>query len=359
MRRRNRDVVRAQSGLPSGAAMRSRVQPFAPGQPIPAYVKPPGKPAEVNKLFRYVKPFTLVTEPEVVNVPVGRSTDPIPLPLDNKGSYQIDYSFLQIDTPAVSGAAPNDPQFFQLEILILDPDKRPFLMNNPISCRTICSVAGGTPFIWPRSMFMNVENAGKALFVSFRFIETGTALDPVGPVPVRFSLHGTRYYFMQAPRDVQEEIERRHWHSRVDSIPYFWTTERDMVLAATGDPNGNDTIQQRIRITDEADAEIYKVVKAALGVDQAEPSITLNPPFDLTLREKADTRFLMNGAISDTLVGRAEFPFLLFEPLFLEGNSQLEVEVTNPNAVPIRVWLTFAGRKMVHGQRRDPKPEQA
>jgi len=351
---RNRDVLDLRNPQVRQNVMQARINMPLPGAPIPTYLKEPGKPMELNPLKRYAQPFTLTTEPEIVEVLPGRSSDPIPLPISNRGSYEIKYSFMTISVNGIE--LPSfDPTNYLVEVLLLDPSKRPFLMNEPINARTFCSRFGGTPFVWPESFFMNVEDSGKALFAMFRVIETGADIpDPDVPIQIRFALHGTRYYFMQAPQKIQDQIMRRCTRFP-RTFPYFWTPQKDIVLEALNDPSGDDYKEVDIRVTDEADAEIFKISKASIGVDlDPIPFVTVNPPFSITFDEKAEDRPLMTGPIHSTLLGNAEFPFLLFEPLFLEGNSQLRVGVQNLLTIRQRVWLTFAGRKLLHGERREP-----
>lgn len=320
-----------------------------PGAPVPTYMIPPGMDkAIINPVKRHVRPYTLVTEPEVISIDPGETTLPIPLPIDNQGSSEIYYSYLQVNTDTAgvfTGEGANPAASIgldALQILILDPGKRPFLMNRPIPVRHICSQFGGTPFIWPETLFLNVEDRGKALHVSFRLNKSFT-----NAISVRFSLHGIRYYHLEAPAEVQAEITRRY-KRRFLSMPYFWTTDSDVVLGGIG-----SVVSRDIRITDEADAQIMKAMASSYSFPAGIPGNA--GTFTVELLEKAVDRPLMSGPIHSSMFGNAEFPFIFFEDLFCEGNYQIKARFTSLTGQQY-AFVTLAGRKIFHAKRRETNP---
>lgn len=307
-----------------------------------------------HELKRYMRPFMLTTDPVTVTVPANGVSDPIPMVIDNKGHFEVLYSMAQATS-------------FNFTLKIMEPGGdgrlRPILMNREIHARTICSGFGtaplgtsgetftaadspGRPFIWPEPLFLNVGKYGRAVFVEFRDLSGSSNV-------IRFSLHGRRYYHYNATPEVQRKIERLY-KQRI-SMPFFYTTDRDVSLASLASGTFD------MRISDDAWFEVWK--KAAFSdqtvADQANgASYTVQPV------EKNDDRRLICGTLDglnpdvyvtrgDLYFGDAEFPWLCEEADMYEPNSQLMFRLENLVAATNRIWITYAGRRILV-----PSPEE-
>jgi len=340
---------------------------YAPRNRRSYTITPDGR-IEVDSAKRLCYPFWLTTEPESVFVPAATSMGvdgngipilaggitnlPAIMPIDEKGPFEAMFSsFTAIR--ALDGL-----QTDQFTIVVFDPEFRPLLMNREIHARTMAggfgsapiagsvlppaATAGGRPLVWPETFFMDPDDAGKAVFVGFRNLATDSAIN------VRFVLHGVRYYAMKPYEDAVREKERMFGMGRT-SYPYFYTTDSDIGLAPTGTPG--DNAEFHMRITDDADVEIFKMTHYA---DQGPNS------FLWRIQEKAGKRFLdsagpvtaaggPNGLPGGFGFGDAEFPFIPFETLYWEQNFKAILSVANVAGPSLsnRVWLTFVSRKIV------------
>lgn len=329
----------ALAGLP-GVDEFFNVRDYVPGQPIPDLIKDPktGK-IVVNELKRYVKPFWLTTEPESVVLGPDGESDPIPMMLDNKGSYEIFQAFFNS----------SQPEGFTVKIFT--PDTRATLMNRQVHVATIASGGGvttpegafpatssaGRPFRWPESYFLDVEDKGKAVMCVFR------NLSATQSNTIRFVLHGLRWYHMQAPAWIAKRM-KHIYRERLSTFPFFYTTEQFAELPALG------TVNSEIRFTDEAYVEWVKSAVFRTG------------PFDVRIREKENGRRFMTNPIRDSLVfGNGEFPFLNWETSLFEPNYKLIFELTDASNAPNTVWLTLACRKLLWDPHDDrlARPEAA
>lgn len=300
------------------------VRDYIPGQPIPSLIRDPEtNKVYVNPLKRYVKPFTLVTEPASITLAPGAISDPIPMLIDNKGHFEVMQAFF------VSQRAAG----FTVEIM--DPENRPVLMNREVHVGTIASGAGvttayetftsadsgGRPFLWPETFFMNVEDHGKALFCKFRNLSTQSNT-------IRFYLHGLRWYHAQAPSRVADRMQEIY-RERFRTMPFFYTTEQFVTLAGLG------STEEDIRFTDEAWVELTKLMRVSTG------------RFNVLIREKASAKRFMNSAIRDDLVfGNGEFPFLMWESSLFEPNYKLTFEMTDLSGETNTIWVTLGCRKV-------------
>lgn len=324
-----------------------RYIPGAGGVPGLVYDVQRGKHVP-HPLKRYVKPYMLATDPATVTVTANTVSDPIPLVIDGKGHFEVLYSMAEATD-------------FNFTVALFDPEHRPLLMNREIHARTICSGfatataletfttagAAGRPFIWPEPWFLNVEKHGRALFATFRDLSGSNNT-------IRFSLHGRRYYHVGAPAGVQREIERLY-KQRV-SMPYFYTTDREVILAAS------TTTDFNMRISDDAYFECWK--KMAF-TDQTVASQPNNASFNVQIFERQDDRPLIAGRMTrpqaasafstrgDLYFGDAEFPYLADEADLYDPNTLLKFTLANQVASENRVHLTYAGRKVFV-----PSPEE-
>ncbi len=339
----NRDIVPINgsmlAGLP-GVDEFFSVKDYVPGQPIPDLIRDPktGK-IVVNELKRYVKPFWLTTEPITITLAGNGLSDPIPMMLDNKGAYEIFQAFF------------NSQQAEGFTVDIFTPDTRGRLMNREIHVATIAAGGGvttpvgafpatssaGRPFRWPESYFLDVEEKGKAIMVTFRNLSANQNT-------IRFALHGLRWYHMQAPGWIARRMKELY-RDRFSTFPFFYTTEEFTELTAlqTG-------LERDIRFTDEAWVEWVKSMVVSTG------------DFDVRIREKESGKRFMANLIRDSLVfGNGEFPFLNWESSLFEPNFKLVFELDDASNATNTLFITLACRKLLWDPHDDrlARPEHA
>lgn len=311
----------------------------------------------VDPAKRHVSPFTLLTEPEEVEVPGadpmgtlstgqvllrgGVVSQPAILPIDNKGPFELCY--IHSVARFTAGERSGQPAS-QYTVVVYDPEFQPLLMNREIHVRTMAggfgsslgdtfgnepvNSAGGRPLVLPETLFMEPEDAGRAIMVGFRNL-TGD------PIKVRMTFHGIRYYDLASYRSARKEKEDMYGKGRT-AWPYFLTTDTNINMAADA------TNDFDIRITDEADMEIFKAAKYS------------DAEFLFRLMEKAGSRFLDSGgtnvlgSIHSSLgFGDAEFPFIPYETMYFERNYKLILRVSNTiGGGQNRIWPTFIGRRI-------------
>lgn len=315
------------------------IKDYVPGQPIPDLIRDPktGK-VVVNELKRYIKPFWLTMEPEVLTLGGNGVSDPTPMMLDNKGGYEIFQAFFTSSQAAG----------FTVEFMM--PDNRNKLMNREVHVATIASGGGvttpvgtfpstssaGRPFRWPESYFLDVEDKGKAIMCVFRNLSASSNT-------IRLVLHGLRWYHTQAPAWIASRMKHLY-RERLTTFPFFYTTEEFVNLSALG------TQDVDIRFTDEGYVDWVKSMAFADGA------------FDVRIREKENGRRFMENPIRDSLVfGNGEFPFLNWESSLFEPNYKTTFELTDVSNAPNKIWITLGCRKLLwdpHDDRLAP-PEAA
>lgn len=338
-----------------------RGRSYAPMRNRSYQVGPDGR-IRVDPAKKHVVPFWLTTEPEKVSVPAatdmgtdfggftalaGGTSDPIALPIDNKGPFEIVYSSFRAKfTSGPDSGTPTD----QFTVVIFDPEYRPVLMNREVHARTIgggfgsalgagfgtaIESAAGRPLVWPETWFLEPTEGGKCVFIGFRNLTLET-------IEVRWAFHGVRYYHLDAYEEALREKEALYGKGRV-SYPYFYTTEKDVVLGA-----GATSGEFDLRVTDDADVEIFKMTHFA---DNA---------FLWRVQEKAGKRFLdnaglgaagaVNGVHSDFGWGDAEFPFIPFETMYYEQNFKLMMVFFNLTGIATRIFPTLVCRKIAYAK---------
>lgn len=309
------------------------VHDYIPGQPIPALVRDrqTGK-IVVNELKRYVKPFTLLIEPKSLTLAASGISASIPMPIDDKGHLEILQAFFTSQRA----------EGFTVELF--DPDNRPFLMNREVHVATIASGGGvvtgaevfgtdssaGRPFIWPESLFLNVRDKGKALFARFRNLSTNTNT-------IRFGLHGLRWYHVQAPTKIADRMHEIY-HQRDRTMPYFYTTDRNVVLNSAVTPASFVT-----RFTDDGWTEVLKLM------------VVSTQAFDVRLLETASEKRFMEDRIRSSLVfGNGELPFLMWESSLFEPNYKLTWDLLGTSSSANTIWITMGCRRIFF----DPKDDR-
>lgn len=318
------------------------IHDYTPGQPIPILIRDAKTGhVQVNQLKRWVKPYTLTTEPDEITLAPNALSEPIPMVLDAKGHFEVMEAFFRSEQPE------------GFTVLVFDPGDRPLFMNREVHVATIASGGGvvtnnavfgavgsaGRPFKWPESFFMNTTEKGRALFCQFR------NLSPLEN-KIRFNLHGLRWYHMQAPTEIAARMQAIY-REKFRSIPFFYTTEKFVNLPAAG-ALASDVFD--IRFTDEAHIELMKLMRVSTG------------RFNCRIIEKATTKRFMDQPIRDDLVfGNGEFPFLMWESSLYEPNYKLTLELENISGEPNTIWATLACRKIFWDQKDDrlARPDDA
>lgn len=334
--------VKGRLGALPNADANFTIHDYVPGQPVPILIKDPKtQVVQSNELKQWVKPYTLVTEPEEVTLEAGAVSDPIPMVLDSKGHFEVFQAFFHS----------SQPEGFTVQIM--DPGDRPLLMNREVHVSTIASGGGvttayetfpavgsaGRPFRWPESFFMNTSEKGRALFCTFRNLSPNQN-------KIRFVLHGLRWYFMQAPPKIAARMQMIY-REKFRSLPFFYTTETNIVLAAAGALASG---QFDIRFTDEAWVEVSKLMSFSDG------------RYNIKIIEKDSSKQYMDQLIRDDLVtGNGEFPFLMWETDLFQPNFKLAVDVANISGAENNVWITLACRKIFWDSKDDrlARPEEA
>lgn len=313
----------------------------------------------VDPAKKDIAPFWLTTEPEEITIPgavnmcsgvlAGGIADvPAVLPIDQKGPFEICYSMFAARYAA--GPLEGEPTD-QFTVAIFDPEFRPLLMNREIHARTIgggfgsvptgsgyataFATAGGRPLVWPETFFMEPAEGGKALFMGFRNLTNY-------PIKIRWVFAGIRYYHWAAFEKAVKEKAAMCGRGRV-SFPYFYTTDTDVRLV------GGAAREYDIRLTDEADVEIFKMTHYS------------DYPFLWRLQEKAGKRHLdsagalaaglPNGIHSDFGWGDGEFPFIPFETAYYEQNTKVMLVLVNGLTQNTnRIFPTLVCRKITYAR---------
>lgn len=321
------------------------VHDYIPGQPVPSLIKDKinGK-VIYNPLKPWIKPFSLVTEPASITLAGNAISQPIPLPVDNKGFYEI------VDAFFTSQRADG------FTVQLFDPDNRPILMNREIHVATMASGGGtstnagalatassaGRPFRWPETLWFNVEKSGKALFATFRNLSSLSNT-------IRFGFHGLRWYYVQSPQKVAERM-LAIYRQRLRTMPYFFTTDKFVQLAAS--PGSGEF---SVRFGDEAWTDVVKLMAFSTGFDVS----GTGDDFDVAIKETMTGKLFMGTVppttplavtpvprISRNLVfGNGEFPFLMWESSLFEPNYRLTFDLLNNTQATNTIWITLGCRK--------------
>jgi hypothetical protein len=312
---------------------------------------------EVDPKKKFITPYTLVSEPEEITVPPaelmcpgvfagGIVANPVIFPLEDKGQFEIFYSAFSARFAGGPDAGLPTDQFMAV---IFDTDveeREPLLMNREVHARTLgggfgdplgagvetaIQSAAGRPLVWPESFFLDPSRGGKALFMGYRNLTTF-------PIIVRWAFHGVMYYKDGEYEARLSEKSEMYGMNKV-VMPYFYTTDTNVRLAA------GETFDFDLRITDEADVEIFKLNKFS------------DFDFKWRFQEKHGKRYLDNaglaagggpgGVHSDFGWGNAEFPFIPFETLYFDRNSKLKIQFSNVLTDQMnRIFPTLVCRKI-------------
>lgn len=283
---------------------------------LPTYIKRSDGSVYINPAKRHVKPYSLTSNPTIVTVAANATSAPITMPIDTQGHFEAFYAVCDRTGPAT--------------VTLFDPGTNRYLMNREVHMDTVVSGISGTggqrPFIWPESYFFNVEDAGRAMIAQFRDL-SGDSND------IRFMLEGRRFYTKEAPPEIYQKMYEYFGRKERTNV-YFLTTDQDVTLPATT----AETVA-RARVTDEADFEVFKIACVSDG------------PFEWTIRDTGTGRILSNDFTSNTMrTGTAEFPFIFVEPLLVERNYQLQLNMRNLSGVANRVFFTMIGRRLYYAQ---------
>lgn len=317
-----------------------------------------GRPKlEVDPRKKYVTPFTLVSEPEEITVPAaalmcpgvfagGTVTQAVAFPIESKGPFEICYSAFSARFASGPNAGEPTDQFM---VVIFGSDieeKEPLLMNREVHARTMgggfgdslgigfetaLQSAGGRPLVWPETLFLDPSRGENALFMGYRNLS-------IYPIIVRWAFHGILYY---NEHDYEQRLSEKKEMAGPGKIalPYFYTPDTNVRLS------GGASFDFHMRITDEADVEIFK------------QNAYSDYPFLWRFQEKMGKRQLdnaglsaagaPNGVHSDFGWGDAEFPFIPYETLYMERNSKLILQFTNTLTDQMnRIFPTLVCRKI-------------
>ena len=324
----NPDLWKRTKATP-GALRDFTTHDYIPGQPIPTWVKDPETGlVTVNELKRYVKPFILTPQENPITLAASDVSDWYPMTIDGKGHFEIFDAFF------ISQRS----EGFTVELM--DPGNvggdRPFLMNREVHVSTIASggttslplsgtltaaTAAGRPFKWPQSFFLNVVEGGGTIFVRFRNLSASANV-------IRFSLHGRRWYHLQAPWKIANRMEEIFLqHAR--TFPFFFTTDAHVSLTALGTANFN------MRFGDDAYVEWCKGMSQSTG------------RYTVRISETATGKRLMEQPVRDDLVfGSGQLPMLNWEEMLFEPNYQLTFELTDLSNGTNVIWITLGCRKI-------------
>jgi len=315
------------------------IHDYIPGQPIPMLVRDPrtGK-VMVNELKKYVKPFTLVTDPAVITLAADETSNPIPMWIDAKGNFEIMQAFFTSTLAA------------GFTVTLFETADRPLLMNREVPVEAIASGLGsilnyetlttvgsaGRPFIWPESLFLDLGDRGRAIFAVFRNLSSTQSNT------IRFCLHGQRWYHTQAPPKFAERMQGIY-RERFRSFPFFYTT--DSPLAAF---TPNTTFERTIRFTDEAWVEWRKSMMAT--------NAAAISGIRVRIRETSTQKRFMENPIDARLVfGNGELPFLNWEPSLFEPNYQLTIEFAMDAVVTGSISGIVLGCRKIHWDQKDDR----
>ena len=288
----------------------------------------------INPTKRHVRPFWLVPsrtdEIEVTLAAAGAAGDQarnIEFQIDTTGHFEISETMFQSTSPE-----------FLVEIFDGGNNLAGF-QNREVHARTMASNAR-RPFKWPESLFLNVQDAKRSIFVNLRNLSTSSNT-------VRFLFHGRRWYHKEAPPNVQRAIEERFMRTE-KTYTYFLTVEptspggRPPDIVLTPNQTLRENSAPNFKADDAADTEIYKLTQRATFADGSDGAYTF------ALRELQSGRILSNGRVHvQDGWGDAEFPMVLPETLLFERNYQMAFEVTNlSGAQNLTIFPTLTGRRL-------------
>jgi hypothetical protein len=130
-----------------------------------------------------------------------------------------------------------------------------------------------------------------------------------------------RYYF-QVEDEVLEKLSEASKKSRL----YFYTTDRDVTL-----PVGAAVQTEAIKIINEADFMLYRITSEQTG--------------DFLIRiTNTNTGYrLMNGWIHSSMFAGNAQNYLDIEPMLIQRQALLKIELINLHTLPNTVYLTFSG----------------
>lgn len=285
---------------------------------LPTYLKRKDGSVYINPVKRHVRAFWLTSQgpgatPQVVDIPAGGTTNPIPFPISTEGHYEIFYSMFQALDPNIL-------------INIFDNGTRRNLMSRPIHVATLAGTSE-RPFIWPETYFLNVTNGPRALSVTFTDL---SGQDNA----IRFVFYGRRFYQNEAPPDVAMKMQR-YFEAKERTNVYWLTTNDDITLTADQELLG--PAAPVFEATDEADTEIFKMTVINDGA------------FEFQLREQRNNRTMSNGFIHVVDGwGSGLFPFVLQETFLLERNYDVSFEIRDLSGAPNNVFATFTARRLYY-----------
>jgi hypothetical protein len=315
----------------------------------------PGVTVDPRK--KYITPFTLVSEPEEILVPAAHLMCPgvfsggavpqaVVFPLESKGPFEICYTHFSAKFATGPNAGMPTDQFMVVIFGSEIREKEPLLMNREIHASTMAGgfgdplasgivtplqSAGGRPLVWPETLFLDPSRDENALFMGYRNLTTEDIL-------VRWAFHGVLYY------DEQDYVARVTEKAEMagpgkTALPYFYTPDTNVRLA------GGESFNFDMRITDEADLEIFK------------QAVFSDFPFLWRFQEKLGKRQLdnagldavrnPNGVHSSMGWGTGEFPFIPYETLYMQRNTKLMLQFTNSLTDEMnRIFPTLICRKI-------------
>ena len=269
----------------------------------------------VNPMKRHVRSFWVTTQPaEAVTLAAGAVSTPQLWSIDTQGHFEL------VELMSVS-----DGPFL---VNMFDPATQKNWMNRPVHSSTILGDAART-YILPESYFFNVEDAPRALVLTY------TNLSPLANT-IRVVGHGRRIYQRESPPDIQMAF-RNYYRRKERTSVYFFTTDAAAVIPA----GSVATLNFPARNTDEADLEIFKLTAA------------FDFPFEFRIRETSTNKTLSDGFVRvEDGFGTAFFPKILPESWLIERNFQVIVEARNLAAAPLdnNIFLTFTGRRIYYAQ---------
>jgi hypothetical protein len=285
---------------------------------IPTFLKRKDGSIYINPVKRHVRPFWLTSQgpgptPQVVAIPAGGTTNPIPYPVDIQGSFEIFYIMFEADDP-------------RIDVNIFDPGTRRSWSNRPIRLGTIAGTAT-RPFYLPESYLLNTDNGPRDLQVTFTDVSGA-------PNNVRMVFYGRRLYQNEAPPDVQEEMVK-YMQKKERTNVYFLTSRDPITIPPLGILSGPTAAI--FEATDEADTEVMKTTFVADGL------------FTFQLRELRSNRTLGNNPIISTSGwGTGQFPFVFQETFLIERNYDVAFELTDLSGESNNVFPTMIARRLYY-----------